>query len=60
MRTQRTTISSVLQVPGHHNEFPKSQDYLDPRIKSCFPRYLKPKRNSRRIPETSATTQENT
>ena len=60
MGTQGTTIPSVLQVPSHNNEIPKSQDYLDPRIKSCFPRYLKPERNSRRIPETSATTQENT
>ena len=60
MGTQRTTIPSVLQVPSHHNEIPKSQDYLDPRIKPCFPGYLNPKRNSRRIPETSAATQENT
>ena len=57
MGTQRKTIPSVLQVLSHHNEIPKSQNYLDPRIKYCFPGYLKPKRNSRRIPETSGTTQ---
>ena len=60
MGTQRTTIPSVLQVPSHHNELPKSHDYLDSGIKSCFPGYPKPKHNSRRIPETSTTTQENT
>ena len=48
MGTQRTTIPSVLQVPSHNNEISKSQDYLDPRIKSCFPRYPKSKRDSRK------------
>ena len=60
MGTQRTTIPSVLKVPGYYNEIPKSQDYLDPMNKSCFPRHLKSKRNSRGIPETPAATQENT
>ena len=33
---------------------------MESRIKSCFPGYLKLKRNSVTISETSATTQENT
>ena len=51
-----TTIRSVLQISSNHNEIPKSQDYLDSRIESCFPEYPKSKRDSGRIPETSATT----
>ena len=53
MGTQRTIITSVLQVPSNHNEIPESQNYLDSRIKSCFPGYPKSKRNSRGIPEKS-------
>ena len=40
MGTQRTTILSVLQVSGHHNEIPKSQDYLDPGSNLAFPDIL--------------------
>ena len=35
--TQRTFIASVPQVPSNHNKIPKSQVYLDSRIKSFFP-----------------------
>ena len=57
MGTEKTTIPSVLRVSSNHNEFLKSQDYLDPGIKSCFPGYPESKRNSRRISKTSVTTQ---
>ena len=60
MGTQGTTVTSVLQVSSNHNKVPRPQGYLDPRIKSCFPEYPKLKHNSRGIPETPVTTQENT
>ena len=53
MGTKRTFVTSVLQVPRNHNEIPKSQDYLDSTIKSCFPGQPKSKRNSRGIPKAS-------
>ena len=54
MGTKRRAITSVIQVSSNHNKIPKSQNYLDSRIKPCFPGYPKSKRNSGRVPETSA------
>ena len=56
MGTKMTIITSVLQVPSNHHKIPKSQDYLDSRIKSCLSGCLKPKRNSGGIPEATVKT----
>ena len=52
-----TTITPLLPIPGNHNKNPKSQDHMDPRIKSCFPGYPKSKCNKKGIPGASVKTQ---